>query len=313
MRTFLLIGGSGFIGRHIAKELMLDPNNRVIIADRHAPPSNIFSPERVSYLKTENYTPSTALLASLTEAEVVMYLASTTIPSTSNDAPRFDIESNLIPLIECLEALKIQPGKRFIYASSGGTIYGPNALQQQSEDSPTSPICSYGIVKLSAEKYLRMYTQLHGVSTIALRIANPYGLDQLGKTAQGAIGVFIGKALKNETLQIWGDGSIARDYIWIEDVVAAFLKAADYSGRHACFNIGTGQGTTLKNVISIIEKKLHKSITVEYHPNRSLDVASSALDCRLAKRELSWQSMVSLEKGIEKMCTYALSRHHSNA
>jgi len=167
---------------------------------------------------------------------------------------------------------------------------------------------SYGITKLVIEKYLRMYSHLHGIRTITLRVANPYGERQRIETAQGAIGVFLHHALKGLPIEIWGDGSVTRDYIHVSDVAEAFVRAMEYAGSKRIFNISSGSGTSLNELIVMLEKVLNKSIERRYLPARPFDVPVSVLNSDLARDELKWTPSISMHDGIARTAKWMKSQ-----
>ena len=229
------------------------------------------------------------------------HLISTSIPKTSNDDPISDVTGNVLGTLRLLEAIRKRNNNiRIVFASSGGTVYGPLKSEAVSEDHPTDPICSYGITKLAIEKYLRLYRELHGVSSIALRIANPYGFGQSPDSTQGVIGVFAGRILRDFAVDVWGDGSVVRDYIFVNDVVAAMLSAASYGGREVIFNIGSGEGYSLLEILSAIETATHQKADVIFHPSRGFDIQKSVLDISRVKSELGWVPRIGLQEGINQ-------------
>ena len=135
--------------------------------------------------------------------------------------------------------------RKFIFVSSGGTVYGIPQEVPIKESHPTEPICSYGISKLAIEKYMNLFHLLHGMEYCVLRLANPFGERQRVAAAQGAVTVFLDKALRNEEIEIWGDGSVVRDYFYVSDAVSAMTKALAYEGSSGVFNIGSGVGQSL--------------------------------------------------------------------
>jgi UDP-glucose 4-epimerase len=307
MSNYLLIGGGGFIGRKVAKLLSVNKDNNIVVVDKSPAGDKFYSENKITYIQSEDFLSSSEIEYIISESSVVIYLASTTIPSTSNESPIYDIQTNLIPLLSLLDIIKLRKDVKLIYASSGGTIYGPSEPKLQNESSETNPICSYGVVKLTAEKYLNMYNILYGLKTLSLRIANPYGIDQLYKKSQGAIGVFVSKAIRGEPIEIWGDGEVARDYLWIDDVASAFVKAANYNGNSAYFNIGSGKAITLNQVVEAIKDNISKEIFVQYKFSRNIDVQYNALDSGLARVELHWAPSVSFKEGLSRMCLAARS------
>ncbi|WP_261277103.1 NAD-dependent epimerase/dehydratase family protein [Serratia quinivorans] len=168
------------------------------------------------------------------------------------------------------------------------------------EKHPTDPVVSYGITKLAIEKYLHMFSQLYGIKAVTLRVANPYGERQRVETAQGAVGVFLHNALKNKPIEIWGDGSVQRDYIHVSDVAEAFSKALVYDGKEECFNISSGRGTSLNDLIAMLKDILPEDLQVNYKPARSFDIDISVLSNDLARRELDWEPKLSMPEGLKR-------------
>jgi UDP-glucose 4-epimerase len=232
--------------------------------------------------------------------EIVLHLVSSTLPKTSNDDPVHDVQSNLVATLRMLEAMVARDVGKIVFISSGGTVYGNPMYLPIDEGHPTNPQVSYGITKLAIEKYLLMFERLHGIKANILRVANPFGERQRSETAQGAVGVFLHRALRQQPIEIWGDGSVTRDYIYIDDVAEAFARAVQYSGSRSVFNIGSGVGTQLNELIKIIEEVLGKSVTRRYLPARPFDVPVSVLSNALAREELKWAPRTSLRDGIAR-------------
>ena len=186
--------------------------------------------------------------------------------------------------------------------SSGGTVYGIPQAVPISETHPTDPICSYGITKLAMEKYVALYRQLHGLEGVVLRVANPFGPRQRLDAAQGVVPVFLGKALRHEPLQIWGDGSTVRDFLDVADVVAALLAVVRYKGSESLFNIGSGQGLSLNQLIAQLEQQLNRSLDVQYLPSRGCDVPTNVLCIDRAKEALNWAPKIPVADGLRRLC-----------
>jgi UDP-glucose 4-epimerase len=224
-----------------------------------------------------------------------------TLPKTSNEDPKFDAISNLAGTIGLLDLAVQYRTKRLIFISSGGTVYGRPSVIPIPESHPLNPLCSYGIIKLAIEKYLRMYHTLYGLKSCSLRLSNLYGEHQRADTGQGAIAVFCYKALSGKPIDIWGDGTVARDFIYVKDSVDAITKAmcSDYSGTE--INIGSGQNTTLNQIIASIESFLGREVTRRYLPGRPFDIHEVCLDISYAKLQLGWEPTKSLQDGIGLM------------
>jgi len=235
-------------------------------------------------------------------ADVVYHLASSTLPSTSNLDMSFDLQANTLGTLRLLNAARMRIG-RLIFVSSGGTVYGSPQCNPIPESHPTNPLCAYGIHKLAIEKYLNLFQHLYGLSSITLRVSNIYGEGQDCARQLGAVAHFSDHALKGEPIEIWGDGSIVRDYVHVDDVAGALLNAATYSGTHTLFNIGSGVGTSLNELVELIQRRLHHALKINYKPGRGFDVAQNVLDIRLASAEMNWRPMIGIQAGLERMLT----------
>jgi UDP-glucose 4-epimerase len=295
----LVLGGDGFIGSHLVDALVRSGHSvrsfdRPGIARRPGEEGSSQDLERIE----GEFTAEGDIARAVKGCDIVFHLVSTTLPSTSNLDPAFDVESNVIGSLRLLDHALSSGAKRVIFVSSGGTVYGIPTLVPIPEDHPTNPICSYGITKLTIEKYLNLYRHLHGLDSVVLRIANPYGERQRTQASQGAIAVFLGKVLGGEPIDIWGDGSAVRDYIHISDVVRALLMAIDYTGSHRTFNIGSGCGASVNEVIAAIEAATGITPVRRYFDARPFDVPRSVLSIERARNSLDWQPTVPLADGI---------------
>jgi UDP-glucose 4-epimerase len=295
----LIFGGGGFIGSAIADRLLSDGHSLRIFERPRVEPYRQFSHGESVQWVTGDLMSNHDVGEAIDGMDVVLHLVSTTIPKTSNDDPIYDVQSNLVATLQMLNSMVERKVNRLVFISSGGTVYGPPEYLPVDERHPTEPQVSYGITKLALEKYLLMYQHLHGIKTTILRVTNPYGQRQRVETAQGAIGVFLSRALRNQTVEIWGDGSVTRDYIYVADVADAFAAALAYEGPKSVFNISSGKGVTLNDLLGRIETAVGASIKTDYQPGRPYDVPVSVLDNSLASQELDWKPKVSLEEGLK--------------
>ncbi len=299
----VVTGASGFIGSHLVDGL-LAAGYRVKALGRNLP--GLIGVEAQSNPNLSLFPVALAdrlaLQEALEGAQVVFHLASGSLPQSSNRDPQADVHVNLLGSLNLLEAARLNGVKRLIMVSSGGTVYGVPQAVPISEAHPTDPICSYGITKLAIEKYVALYRLLHGLDGLVLRVANPFGPRQRLDAAQGVVPVFLGKALRHEPLQIWGDGSTVRDFLDVSDVVEALLAAAKYQGDQCLFNIGSGQGLSLNQLIALLEAQLDRSLEVEYLPSRGCDVPTNVLCIDRAKEALSWTPKISVEEGLKRLC-----------
>lgn len=307
----LVLGGRGFIGSHLV-DALLARGHSVRCFDRPH-----IAPLGEAHLVDPNFELFEGDLVSeadLTEAlkgcEVCFHLVSTTLPKSSNADPVFDVESNVLGSVRLLtRAVKVGL-KKVVFVSSGGTVYGVPTQLPIPETHPTDPVCSYGITKLTIEKYLGLFKQLHDLDYTVLRIANPYGERQRTHASQGAVAVFMGKVLRGEPVEIWGDGSVIRDYIYISDVVDALLMALGHSGKERVFNIGAGRGHSINEVLDVIEKVTGRNVDRRYLSGRPFDVPASVLSIAQAKQSLGWSPKVDFSQGLERFAAW-LQQHPS--
>jgi UDP-glucose 4-epimerase len=296
----VIFGGGGFIGSNIADRFLLEGYQLRIFERPRVQPYRKFSDDKNIEWMTGDILSNHDLNAAIDGMDVVLHLVSTTLPKSSNDDPIYDVQSNVVGTLQMLNTMVAKNVRKIIFISSGGTVYGIPKYLPIDEQHPTDPLVSYGITKLTIEKYLQMYESLHGIKAVTLRVANPYGERQRIETAQGAVGVFLHHALKNSPIEIWGDGSVRRDYIYIADVAEAFLKAVNYEGSNSVFNISSGQGTSLNELITLLENVLGKTIDRRYLATRPFDVPVSILNNQLAQDQLQWTPSTSLSDGISR-------------
>jgi UDP-glucose 4-epimerase len=295
-----IFGGGGFIGSTIADRLLKDGHElRIFERPRVEPYRHFSGNDRVEWI-TGDLMSVHDVSSAIDGVNVVLHLVSTTLPKSSNDDPIYDVQSNLIATLQLLNAMVVKQVRKIVFISSGGTVYGNPTYIPIDESHPTEPRVSYGITKLAIEKYLLMFQDLHGIKVNILRVANPFGERQRVETAQGAVGVFLSKAIQNQPIEIWGDGSVTRDYLYISDVAEAFARAVDYDGVKSVFNISSGVGTSLNEMIGMIERVLGREVVRNYRSARPFDALVSVLDNSLARNELGWNPQVTLEEGVVK-------------
>lgn len=305
----LVLGGRGFMGSHLV-DALLARGLHVRCFDRpHVAPLGEAHLSNPGFELHEGDLVSEAdVSAALKGCDVCFHLVSTTLPKSSNADPVFDVESNVLGTVRLLNHALEAGVRKIVFISSGGTVYGVPSQVPIPESHATDPICSYGITKLAIEKYLGLFNQLHGLDYTVLRVANPFGPRQRTHSSQGVVAVFLGKALRGEPIEIWGDGSIVRDYISVEDVVSAMLAALDRSGTEHVFNIGSGRGLSLNQVLDAIERVTGKPTIRRYMPGRPFDVPASVLSIARAKEQLGWTPRIDFDDGLARFAEW-LSGH----
>lgn len=295
-----IFGGGGFIGSAVTDRLLREGHSLRIFERPRVQPYRTFDPgEEVEWV-TGDMLSTHDVTEALAGADAVIHLVSTTLPKSSNDDPIYDVQSNVVASLHLLDAMRAQRTGRIVFISSGGTVYGAPSYLPVDERHPTEPEVSYGITKLAIEKYLLMYGRLFGIRPVILRVANPFGARQRVETAQGAVAVFLRRAMRGLPIDIWGDGSVTRDFIYISDVADAFTKALDYAGDQAVFNISSGVGTNLNELIALLEDVLGISVTRRYLNGRPFDVPVNVLANDLARRALGWEPRVAMREGLAR-------------
>lgn len=298
---YLVLGGAGFQGRHLVERLVRKGENvRVFDKSATCPQFGGVSSKHVEYI-SGNFSSVDTVEQILKGVDVIFHLISTTLPKTSNDDPVNDVMSNIVPTIQFLESARKAGVRKVIFFSSGGTVYGVPKTIPTPEGHPTLPLCSYGIHKVAIENYLHLYFTLYGLDYAVMRVSNPYGTYQGTSRGQGAVPIFLHKLMQNEPIDIWGDGSVVRDYIHVNDVIKAAIKLIEYQGSQKIFNIGSGKGFSLNALIAEMASLIGREARVNYLPARALDVPASVLDISLASRELDWQPRVSFREGIGQL------------
>jgi UDP-glucose 4-epimerase len=305
----LVLGGKGFIGSHLVDRLT-DMGFMVRVFDRPADSGdNVIESQNNVEIYKGDFVNESNLEAALQEIDYVFHLISTTTPKTSNENPVYDVETNLVGTLKLLNLVKRHKNLRFIFISSGGTVYGIPTICPIPEKHLTQPICSYGVCKLTIENYLHAYHHLYGLDYVVLRVSNPYGEKQNPKAIQGAVSVFMLKLLENKKITIWGNGTVSRDFIYIGDVIDALVIVMQKEFVHKVFNIGSGVATTLNDLIDTMKNITGYMPDVEYLPSRDFDVPVNYLDISRAYSELGWKPKTSLTEGLKRTWSWIRSEY----
>jgi UDP-glucose 4-epimerase len=309
----LVLGGRGFIGSHLVNAL-LEAGHQVTCFDRpHLVPlgATHASDERFRFVEGD-FVSEADIAEALPGCDVCFHLVSTTLPHSSNADPVFDVETNLLGTVRLLNHARSAGLRKLVFVSSGGTVYGTPTSVPIDESHPTHPLCSYGITKLAIEKYLELFHHLHGLDYCVLRIANPYGEMQRTQASQGAVAVFLGKAVRGEAVEIWGDGSVVRDFVYIGDVADALVKAMHHEGPQRLFNIGAGRGHSLNEVLDTIDEVVGRKTRRVYRPGRAFDVPANVLSIERASTHLGWRPRVAFRDGVARLASWLASNPEPN-
>jgi UDP-glucose 4-epimerase len=302
MRT-LVTGGAGFIGSHVV-DALVERGDEVTVLDD------------ISTGRRDNLEQALATGAELVDGDIrdagavaelcerarpeaIFHLAAQIDVRKSVADPALDARVNVEGTVNVLRAAHASGVPRVVNTSSGGAIYGEAQTIPAPEDHPVAPEAPYGLSKFCAENYCELFSRLHGLSTVSLRYGNVYGprQDPLGEA--GVIAIFCGKLLAGERPTIFGDGRQTRDYVYVGDVVAANLLAAE-SDAGGPFNVGVGVEVSVLDLVDGLRSHAANGFDPEHAPERPGEVERIALDCSRAREELGWEASVGLEDGLER-------------
>jgi UDP-glucose 4-epimerase len=300
----LVLGGNGFIGSHVVDSL-LDSGHSVRVFDRAMESFRL--PSKQIEFRLGSFDDTFLLAEALQGVDAVCHLISTTVPATSNLDPVADVQSNLVTTLVLLEQMRKKGLKRILYLSSGGTVYGNPETSPISEAHPLNPICSYGVVKVAIEKYLNMYQELYGIEPVILRPSNPYGPGQGHTGVQGLIGTMLNHLIVDEPLDIWGDGSIIRDYLHVRDLARLCVNALE-SNVSGVFNAGSGEGYSVNEIIALVNQISTRQLSLNYLEGRMFDVKEVVLDISKANAQFDWFPEITLPEGISEQFNWLQSK-----
>ena len=308
LKKILILGGFGFIGTNLTEELLKRSNYEIIIFE--AKNVLIQNPELLDHVKVYygdfHNEKDYEIIFKENEIDAVIHLISTTVPSISNENIIYDINSNLINTVKLLNTMKQYQIKKIIFPSSGGTVYGISK-EEHKESNSTTPICSYGIMKLAIEKYLYLYNYLYGINYLILRLSNPFG-EYHKNPLQGLINVVLEKVLNGETIEIWGNGSIIRDYIYIRDIVRIMVDLIEKNIQNEIINIGSGRGYSINEILTIIREKIG-DFSLKFVEERAIDVPYLVLNNDKLKTFLNI-NLIGIEEGVKR--TYEWLKKRNN-
>ncbi|MGO9578159.1 MAG: NAD-dependent epimerase/dehydratase family protein [Desulfobaccales bacterium] len=294
----LVTGGAGFIGSHVAHQLVAASHD-VAVVDNLSSGQREYVPAAAQFYPYDINSPETAELIRAWRPQVLIHLAAQMSVQASVSDPVFDARENILGSLNLLQAAAEAQLQKFIFASTGGAMYGDDAPLPARETDRARPEAPYGIAKMAVEHYLHFYQREHGIIPIALRYANVYGPRQNGRGEAGVVAIFIEKFLAGQQPRINGDGLQTRDFVFVGDIVAANLLALDYP-RAGAFNIGTGRETDILTVYLQLQELMGSPLGPVHGPAKPGEQRRSALDSTLAQTELGWRPQVSLAQGLAR-------------
>lgn len=310
MANIIVLGAAGFIGTNLILELAKNRNNIITAVDiksEYLEHIKFFSFPNVRFYICDFYVDSD-YDEILIGQDVVYHLVSTTIPANSNKNILQEFDRNVAMSISLFDACIRQRVKKILFMSSGGTVYGKDFMCPVTEKCITNPISSYGLQKLTIEKLLYLYEYMYGLDYRVIRLANPYGPYQRPNGILGAVTTFIYKAMKKEEIVVYGDGSVVRDFIYIDDVIDGIINISEYEGEEKIFNLGSGHGTSIGQLLTMISNSLDLTLNIRYEEARAVDVPVNILDVSRYEKVLHRKAeKIFLDEGIKKTSEF-LSR-----
>ena len=295
----LVLGGAGFLGGHIVEALLeRGPGGSCLRSVPRRARSAVAGPD-VEWCEGD-FGNRGDVAAALDGCDVVFHLVATTLPKGSNDDPVHDLESNLLPTVRFLDAAVAHGVKKVVFASRAGRSTASRGacrcprIIQRNRFAPTASTSS------RSSSTCTCTTRCTACEYCVLRLANPFGERQRSDASQGAVAVFLDKALRGEDVTVWGDGSAVRDYVYVRDVAPAFCQAAALPAETGVFNIGSGQGLSVNALLDAIEDLLARPVPRRYVQGRAFDVPVNVLDIRLATETLGWRPRFTFRQGLER-------------
>jgi UDP-glucose 4-epimerase len=299
--TILITGGLGRLGVKTALHLA-QAGHPLTLLDVMVPDEKavLFSNYQAVRIVQGNASDWGFVEPLLHDHDTVVHFACTTVPQISELDPAGDIQTNLVGTLSLFQASQRAGVQHFIFPSSGGTVYGEAQIIPTPEDAPLQPISYHGAMKLATEQYLRV-AEAHGKTRCTiLRISNPYGIGT-GDKPQGVIDTYISRLQAGKTIQIWGDGTVVRDYVHIDDVVRALALVVVAVPNSSTYNIGTGVGSSINEILSELSQYFDLNSETERAASRTYDVSRNILDISRARRELGWEPTIGLAEGIRRV------------
>src|ERR687898_1502964 len=299
----LVTGGAGFIGSNLVDALVARGDEVTALDDistgrRENLEQALASGAQLEVVDIRD-AGAVTLLVNSTKPDVIFHLAAQIDVRKSVADPANDARINVEGTTNVLKAAQAHGVRRVVNTSTGGAIYGEGKQLPAPENHPTAPEAPYGLSKWCAEQYCEIFNRLHGLSTVSLRYGNVYGprQDPLGEA--GVVAIFCGKVLEGGKATIFGSGEQTRDYVFVDDVVDANLKAAE-SEATGPINIGVGQQKSVLDLVEILNQHASNGFEPDHAPERPGEIQNSALDPSRALEELGWEAKVELDEGLKR-------------
>jgi UDP-glucose 4-epimerase len=292
----LVTGGAGFVGSHVV-DALLARGDEVHVIDNLSTGSRDNLAAGAELHELDIRDPAVEALGAEIRPETVFHLAAQADVGTSVASPAFDAEVNVVGTVRVLEAARAA-GARLVFTSTGGVIYG-ECDEPATEDHVRVPLAPYAMSKLAGEEYVAGWNRLHGTSHVVLRLGNVFGPRQLPSLEGGVVSIFLDRLARGETADIFGDGSQQRDFVYVTDVAAAFLRAAERGA--GVYNVGTGIATSVLDLYRLCAAAVNVDREPNFAPARLGELRRTVIDPARATRELDWHPETPLADGIARL------------
>lgn len=301
-KTIGIIGGSGFIGKNLT-DFFLKLNYDIVVVSRTY--SDLGKLAKITWIQAD-VSHTSKIIDGLKNCQTIIWLASSLVPSISNESLKDDYNLNVSPIIDFFENVnQLKELNKFIFLSSGGTIYGNTSENSPiTEDHSKKPISSYGLTKIITENYIKFLTQKTGIQSFILRPSNVYGKYQNLSKPQGIIGFAFKAILQKTTLDLYDDGKVTRDFIFVTDLASAINKCINSElkpSTTSTYNIGSEIGYTIKEILNKIEIISQNSLAIIPKSSRNFDCNYNVLNIQKMKKNLDWEPKVSIDEGLENV------------
>jgi UDP-glucose 4-epimerase len=305
----LVTGGAGFIGSTLVDRLLAEDWSVAVVDDlstgslANLADARSLDGHRFSFHRFDVQSPGLREVLGRAKPDVVFHLAAQMDVRVSVVNPILDAKINILGSLNVLEGCLDGGVKKVVFASSGGTIYGvPDEIPTR-ESAPQAPESPYGVAKKAVGDYLHFYREAHGLESTALALANVYGPRQDPHGEAGVVAIFAGKLLSGQTPVIFGDGEQTRDFVFVDDIVDAFVRASDRGGG-LLLNIGTGTETSVVELFAAMARLVKHKGEPRHEPARLGELARSALDPGRAEIQLGWKPWTTLDAGLTRTLTH---------
>jgi UDP-glucose 4-epimerase len=305
-----VIGGGGFIGRAVVQELLSHPDRQVVVVGRE--PAAPHLPAAVRYVQNASGATDKLLENLLASVDEVIDLAYATVPQTSFQNPVNDILVNLPEAVRLFEHATRWSLRKFVWVSSGGTVYGHAQQLPITEEHPTNPVSPYGITKLAIEKYAHLYYQTAQLPVVCVRPSNAFGEGQRAYTGQGFVGTAIASILDGRTLSIFGEEGTIRDYLHVRDIARGIVAALVDGQPGHVYNMGSGVGFSNRQVLDLLAPLAQARalpVHIQTLPERPFDVKANILDSHKLHEHTSWTPALTFEEALRQTWEWYVEHH----